>query len=87
MPAISATNENPSGLAGFFNGSINILGEILAQSLHVGSSGNWLTSFTVKELMGGYSSATFDWEVAAKRKGCEDERLEPLTLKAKSAEE
>ncbi len=36
------------------------------------------TSFTVKELMGGTSNATFDWEVAAKRKGYEDERLEPF---------
>ena len=35
-------------------------------------------SFTVKELMGGTSDATFDWEVAAKRKGYEDERLEPF---------
>jgi hypothetical protein len=37
------------------------------------------TSFTVKELMGGTSNATFDWEVAAKRKGYEDERLEEFT--------
>ncbi len=34
------------------------------------------SSFTVKELQGGDSSATFDWEVAAKRKDCEDMRLE-----------
>jgi len=36
------------------------------------------TSFTVKELMGGTSDATFNWEVAAKRKGYEDARLEPF---------
>jgi len=35
--------------------------------------------FTVKELMGGRSNATFDWEVAAKRKGYEDQRLEPFS--------
>jgi len=35
-------------------------------------------SFTVKELMGGVSAATFNWEVAAKRKGYEDDRLEPF---------
>lgn len=34
------------------------------------------TSFTVKELMGGKSSATFNWEVAAKRKGYESVRME-----------
>jgi len=33
------------------------------------------TSFTVKELMSGASNATFDWEVAAKRRGYEDVRL------------
>jgi hypothetical protein len=37
------------------------------------------TSFRVKELMGGTSDATFDWEVAAKRRGYEDERLEEFT--------
>jgi len=37
------------------------------------------TSFTVKELMGGTSNASFNWEVAAKRKGYEDERLEEFT--------
>jgi len=37
------------------------------------------TSFTVRELRGGTSNATFDWEVAAKRKGYEDVRLEPVT--------
>lgn len=36
------------------------------------------TSFTVRELMGGISDATFDWEVAAKRKGYESVRLEEL---------
>jgi|GEM_PF-1227755 len=35
------------------------------------------TGFTVRELQGGTSDATFDWEVAAKRKGYEDERLAP----------
>jgi hypothetical protein len=35
--------------------------------------------FTVKELMNGTSNATFDWEVAAKRKGYEDQRLEPYS--------
>ncbi len=34
------------------------------------------TGFTVRELRGGASNATFDWEVAAKRKGYEDVRLE-----------
>ncbi len=34
------------------------------------------TNFTVKELMNGTSNATFDWEVAAKRKGYENIRLE-----------
>ncbi len=34
------------------------------------------TGFTVAELRGGASNATFDWEVAARRKGYEDERLE-----------
>lgn len=33
------------------------------------------TSFTVEELMGGSSNATFHWEVAAKRKGLENVRL------------
>ena len=33
--------------------------------------------FVVKELMGGSSNATFDWEVSIKRKGYEDVRLEP----------
>jgi hypothetical protein len=28
--------------------------------------------------MGGQSNATFDWEVAAKRKGYEEVRLEPV---------
>ncbi len=37
------------------------------------------TSFTVRELSGGTSNATFDWEVAAKRKGYEDERLGAFT--------
>jgi len=37
------------------------------------------TGFTVKELMGGTSNATFDWEVAAKRRGYENVRLEPFT--------
>jgi len=36
------------------------------------------TSFTVRELRGGTSNATFDWEVAAKRKGYEDVRLAPV---------
>jgi hypothetical protein len=39
------------------------------------------TGFTVKELMGGTSSATFDWEVAAKRKGYEATRLERFVPK------
>lgn len=34
------------------------------------------SSFTVKELMSGTSGATFDWEVAAKRKDYENVRLE-----------
>lgn len=34
------------------------------------------TNFTVHELNGGTSNATFDWEVAAKRKGYETVRLE-----------
>ena len=38
--------------------------------------GKTANSFTVKELMGGTSNATFDWEVAAKRKDYEDIRLE-----------
>jgi hypothetical protein len=36
------------------------------------------TSFTVKELMGGKSNATFNWEVAAKRRGYEDIRLKEV---------
>ncbi len=36
------------------------------------------TGFTVRELRGGASNATFDWEVAAKRKGYEDVRLAPV---------
>ena len=36
------------------------------------------TSFTVKELVGGSSNARFMWEVAAKRKGYEDIRLEEV---------
>ena len=35
-------------------------------------------SFTVKELMGGTSNATFNWEVCAKRKGYESVRMEPF---------
>ena len=34
------------------------------------------TSFTVQELRNGASNASFDWEVAAKRKGYETVRLE-----------
>ena len=34
------------------------------------------TSFTVKELMNGTSDASFDWEVAAKRRGYESIRME-----------
>lgn len=34
-----------------------------------------LTSFTVRELMSGQSNATFNWEVAAKRRGYEQTRL------------
>ncbi len=34
------------------------------------------TSFTVKELQNGTSNASFDWEVAAKRRGYEAVRLE-----------
>ncbi len=34
------------------------------------------TSFTVHELGGGTSNATFDWRAVAKRKGFEDMRLE-----------
>jgi hypothetical protein len=36
-------------------------------------------SFTVRELMDGTSNATFNWEVAAKRKGYENDRLELFT--------
>jgi hypothetical protein len=32
------------------------------------------TGFTVRELRGGTSNATFDWEVAAKRKDYEEVR-------------
>jgi hypothetical protein len=39
------------------------------------------TGFTVRELRGGASNATFDWEVAAKRKGYEDVRLEPAEIR------
>jgi hypothetical protein len=38
-------------------------------------------SFTVKEIDGGKSDATFNWEVAAKRKGFEDRRLEEVNGK------
>jgi hypothetical protein len=38
------------------------------------------SSFTVRELQGGTSNATFDWEVAAKRKGYEDTRMEKITF-------
>jgi hypothetical protein len=41
------------------------------------STGSGQASFTVRELRGGTSNATFDWEVAAKRKGYEDVRLAP----------
>ena len=37
-----------------------------------------LTSFTVKELRGGKSNATFNWEVAAKRRGYENTRLKEV---------
>lgn len=37
-------------------------------------------SFTVTELQGGISNATFDWEVCAKRKGYEDIRMESITF-------
>lgn len=37
-------------------------------------------SFTVMELQGGISNATFDWEVCAKRKGYEDVRMESITF-------
>lgn len=38
------------------------------------------TSFTVRELQGGTSDATFDWEVAAKRRGYEHIRMEKITI-------
>jgi hypothetical protein len=38
------------------------------------------SSFTVWELQSGTSNATFDWEVAAKRKGYEDIRMEKITI-------
>lgn len=34
--------------------------------------------FTVEELLGGRSGATFNWEVGAKRRGYEDRRLETI---------
>ena len=34
------------------------------------------TAFTVKELNGGSTAATFNWEVSARRRGYEDVRLE-----------
>ena len=37
------------------------------------------TYFKVKELMGGKSDATFNWELAAKRRGYESVRLEDVT--------
>lgn len=37
------------------------------------------TSFTVKELRGGKSNATFNWEVAAKRRGYENIRLKEVS--------
>jgi len=37
-------------------------------------------SFTVREIQSGASNATFDWEVAAKRKGYEDIRMEKITI-------
>ncbi|MBN1347962.1 hypothetical protein JXJ21_01000 [candidate division KSB1 bacterium] len=37
------------------------------------------TSFTVKELMKGSSNATFDWEVACKRRQYEADRMEVLS--------
>ena len=49
-------------------------------------SGQTERSFTVKELMAGRSNATFNWEVAAKRKGYEDERLEPFTMEVELIE-
>jgi hypothetical protein len=42
------------------------------------STGSGQASFTVRELRGGVLNATFDWEVAAKRKGYEDVRLETV---------
>ena len=38
------------------------------------------TSFTVKELDGGASDSTFNWEFAATRHGYEKERLQELTI-------
>ncbi len=38
------------------------------------------SNFTVQELQGGASNAAFDWEVAAKRKGYEDTRMEKITF-------
>jgi len=37
------------------------------------------TSFTVQEIDGGTSNAAFNWEVAAKRRGFENVRLDELT--------
>ena len=36
------------------------------------------SSFTVREVGGGKSNASFNWEVAAQRKDCAGERLQPL---------
>jgi len=45
--------------------------------MHTESCTGWTaTSFTVKEVDGGTSNTTFDWEIAAPRKGYETERLE-----------
>lgn len=38
------------------------------------------TSFTVRELSGGTSDASFDYRIVAKRSGYENTRLEPMTL-------
>ena len=41
-------------------------------------TGKSANGFTVKELMNGKSNATFDWEIACKRKSHENERMESV---------
>jgi M6 family metalloprotease-like protein len=68
LSAVTITKKNPM--------FIQLTPTSECNGLYVSKKGN--TFFTVREIGGGTSNATFNWEIAAKRKGYETDRLERL---------